>query len=499
MTFQASEKTGRNDPCPCGSGKKYKRCCLAQQSTSRSLWAQHRNASDELTRDMMRFAARKFGEQIAEAWQDFCLTDLPVPFDADSLEQQIFMPYFLFHWDPQRPRTGKGASGRRGIVTRWYELENAARFSDMDRLFLEQAATQPISFHEVLWSEPGQRIGLRDILIGTETAVIERSASRALQTGDIVYGQVWNVQGISIVGCMAPICIPPSWKGEVIALRKKLRRKVAKQNRALMADDLVRHAEAIRLTYLTIREGLNRPPQLANTDGDPLVFHSLKFRIESPEGAFEALASLAWGQSTEELLDDAEFGKDGKLQGVVFDWRKKGNAKIPSWDNTILGHIKISGHSLIAEVNSENRAKRLRAEIEKRLGASVVHQNTTAQTADEMLAKSPRRATAQAKKDEEFVEGLLGDPEARSRIQETIQKQVEDWVHLKIPALGGRTPLQAVGDPDGKEIVESLLLDWERHANEGAYQQGIRPDFNAVRKLLNLTPAASSRSPDQRP
>jgi tetratricopeptide (TPR) repeat protein len=22
-------KTGRNDPCPCGSGKKYKRCCLA--------------------------------------------------------------------------------------------------------------------------------------------------------------------------------------------------------------------------------------------------------------------------------------------------------------------------------------------------------------------------------------------------------------------------------------------------------------------------------------
>ncbi|MFM9942071.1 MAG: SEC-C metal-binding domain-containing protein [Hyphomicrobiaceae bacterium] len=21
-------KTGRNDPCPCGSGQKYKKCCL---------------------------------------------------------------------------------------------------------------------------------------------------------------------------------------------------------------------------------------------------------------------------------------------------------------------------------------------------------------------------------------------------------------------------------------------------------------------------------------
>jgi SEC-C motif-containing protein len=26
----ATPKTGRNDPCPCGSGKKYKHCCLAK-------------------------------------------------------------------------------------------------------------------------------------------------------------------------------------------------------------------------------------------------------------------------------------------------------------------------------------------------------------------------------------------------------------------------------------------------------------------------------------
>jgi SEC-C motif-containing protein len=27
---QAHPKTGRNDPCPCGSGRKYKHCCLAK-------------------------------------------------------------------------------------------------------------------------------------------------------------------------------------------------------------------------------------------------------------------------------------------------------------------------------------------------------------------------------------------------------------------------------------------------------------------------------------
>lgn len=26
--FSAGKKYGRNDPCPCGSGRKYKRCCL---------------------------------------------------------------------------------------------------------------------------------------------------------------------------------------------------------------------------------------------------------------------------------------------------------------------------------------------------------------------------------------------------------------------------------------------------------------------------------------
>ena len=26
---RATEKIGRNDPCPCGSGKKYKKCCGA--------------------------------------------------------------------------------------------------------------------------------------------------------------------------------------------------------------------------------------------------------------------------------------------------------------------------------------------------------------------------------------------------------------------------------------------------------------------------------------
>jgi uncharacterized protein len=29
-TIRSGPKTGRNDPCPCGSGRKYKKCCLGK-------------------------------------------------------------------------------------------------------------------------------------------------------------------------------------------------------------------------------------------------------------------------------------------------------------------------------------------------------------------------------------------------------------------------------------------------------------------------------------
>jgi hypothetical protein len=31
---------GRNDPCPCGSGKKYKKCCMSVHDVSVSGWCQ---------------------------------------------------------------------------------------------------------------------------------------------------------------------------------------------------------------------------------------------------------------------------------------------------------------------------------------------------------------------------------------------------------------------------------------------------------------------------
>jgi hypothetical protein len=38
----------------------------------------------------------------------------------------------------------------------------------------------------------------------------------------------------------------------------------------------------------------------------------------------------------------------------------------------------------------------------------------------------------------------------------------EHWVDQRLPILGNRTPMEAVRDSDGREIVESLVIQGER-------------------------------------
>jgi hypothetical protein len=50
---------GRNDPCPCGSGKKYKRCCLEKDAPAPGAWTAAER--DSALASLMRFARRDFG------------------------------------------------------------------------------------------------------------------------------------------------------------------------------------------------------------------------------------------------------------------------------------------------------------------------------------------------------------------------------------------------------------------------------------------------------
>ena len=65
---------GRNDPCPCGSGQKFKHCCLRAHDLEDSVRTRLRAAEGVLVPALFAYAAEEFGaEYVGEAWDEFFL------------------------------------------------------------------------------------------------------------------------------------------------------------------------------------------------------------------------------------------------------------------------------------------------------------------------------------------------------------------------------------------------------------------------------------------
>src|SRR2546423_3043357 len=76
---------GRNDPCPCGSGRKYKKCCLAREPVTALAYAPAER-EDALAR-LFRFARRtEFEEAHADARTAFWANWMDDRSDADLSE-----------------------------------------------------------------------------------------------------------------------------------------------------------------------------------------------------------------------------------------------------------------------------------------------------------------------------------------------------------------------------------------------------------------------------
>jgi hypothetical protein len=102
---RAPEKIGRNAPCPCGSGKKYKRCCLQEAAEAATAPAKAHALDENVVAQMRKYASRRFGE----AWHlrssmgtHRCIDSGPMPSAAPETA------YFLNRQLPHLALIGKG-------------------------------------------------------------------------------------------------------------------------------------------------------------------------------------------------------------------------------------------------------------------------------------------------------------------------------------------------------------------------------------------------------
>jgi hypothetical protein len=428
---------------------------------------------------LSKFSQQHFSDLLQFAFADYYFGEPPDKPNPDYSDLPLFMPYFIYCWRPAGKKTLPSGDL---TIAHAFLRRHGSELTEVQRQVVELGISQPFTFYEIRSVVRGEEFVLKELLTGTEHVVKERAGSANVRVGDIFYGQMAPMRNITTMAVNAGFLIPPKMKPEIVMLRQELRAENLDQ--PLTINDVLECEADVRDLFFYLRDRLYLPPTLVNTDGEPLVPQTLVFEVGSPQVALDALLALAKGVTREEVLESARYDADGSLREVTINWLKKGNCKHKSSDNTILGTVRVSGRSLKAEVNSNQRAARLREEIDKRMGLAATYKTTEVLPLD--VAKMwAARGTKLAQKN---ISHEPIDPELQRAMREMLQKQIESWVREKIPALGGRTPLQAVKDPDGREMVEGLVLEYERSMSV-KFPDGTGPDMSVLRRLLKLPPA----------
>jgi uncharacterized membrane protein YheB (UPF0754 family) len=169
----------------------------------------------------------------------------------------------------------------------------------------------------------------------------------------------------------------------------------------------------------------------------------------------------------------------------VEDWLKRGNKLHKSWDNTRMGSIRIDGARLVVDVNSERRAKRIRAMIERQLGERVRFKTAVMKSVQKALEKPTKaRASRAGRRVEAESERLKALPEVQAHMKDFIESHYAQWLDQRLPVLRNRSPREAVQTADGRERVEALLQEIEWMAP--TLDPVLVPNLKALRRDLGL-------------
>jgi len=480
------EKIGRNDSCPCGSGKKYKKCCLLtvlqHSDTIDPAWRKLRQTEGELIdQHLFAYVTREYPKKLFEiAWDTFlCGEEWPAEV-SDRLEDNIFIPWFIFDWIPNSEELGNKFNFNNQPIALNYLQRFRNRLTEMQRRFIETICESHYSFYVVLDIVPRQSVKLKDIILQTEHIVKEYQGTEYLHRGDIMFTRILTLDGISISIGTAPRIIPSHCHIELLDFRKELEEEHGKP----LTSKLLRNiGDDLRLYYFDLMDELfTKPaPILHNTDGDLYEFCTVHFKLDiTPQEAFNKLLSLTLSNNPEEFLEEAKKNKNGQLKQIKLPWLKLGNNKHKQWDNTLMGNITISTAKITVEVNSKVRAEAIIKLINNMLGDDVSYQKTKIESIDKKLSSvKPSKQNKSEKID------INNSPEAQAFFKEYMEKHWNNWLNESIPILDGLTPCQAAKTKDGREKLEALLLDFDRK-NERSQDNLLRPNVDELRKKLGL-------------
>ena len=222
---------GRNDPCPCGSGRKYKRCCLPADSRRPPFTVDERRsalakldafvAGPEWLDELDEGAARFWGPYR----EPYARIEDP---SIRLVSQDAFEMWFAF----DRPLR----DGTR-IAERF--LSAAPVLAAGERRYVEQALHTRVKLYEVADVRPDESLLLHDLLNGEEVRVRERLGSRALHRWDLVAARVMPSGASGLPEVDATLLPLPRLDRERLVSDLKRRFDAFRRDRACRPNDRV--------------------------------------------------------------------------------------------------------------------------------------------------------------------------------------------------------------------------------------------------------------------
>lgn len=252
-------KPGRNDPCYCGSGQKYKKCHMAADKEHDKERRRLADAARWLRRDLLSFAREeRFTESFAAALQLYW-NGLYTVENAEEMSQNEafrFIDWFVFDFQQE--------DGSRLLDI--YHREQYEDLAEQQKTVIDAwLDARPSGAYEFLGHD-GQTLRVRDFVSGEELELFEPGGRGPLEQGDLLLGRPVPVQDhleFSAVAAYLP-------QDEIADLGKKLEEARKIDSEAYpdsTVDEFMR-----RNGYLVIHHALEqaeikgRPPVAA---GDP--------------------------------------------------------------------------------------------------------------------------------------------------------------------------------------------------------------------------------------
>jgi hypothetical protein len=347
----------------------------------------------------------------------------------------------------------------------------------MNRAYIEALRDSVMSLHEVSDVRPGESFLARDLVRGGDPVrVSERTATKTLVAWDIIATRIVTVRGVvQMTGAVLPIdrdlaedmlgllrrtkARAPGMAAETFGAASPVLR--ARLEAELADDEQVLRVGAATITTLWLNDAIRRclapPPEMLNTDGEPIEFMTLHFRL-APKATVAQIA-----EALSELPD-----LRAEDEGTRWTWlapqkpvakgarRKRGDD--PDAGRTIHGDVDLEDGKLEVRVNSEARAARIRTLLTPALAGLVQEPLVERMTLEQAMAETPGVP-------EPASQGLDGvDPaDLRKAVHEIMDRQYRNTLDTPVPALGGKTPKQAARSAKGRIAAANWLKGFEQN------------------------------------